>query len=285
LLVPSLTDVRTLEDDRPMRHGGAGTWGRRAVGTSMLLACFAGDAIAQSPPAPSTPPPAPSTPPAAAPAPPAAAPTVAPPGAAAPGTTYVAIETDNPSVWLQRRIGSLKRRPEGMATGDPTVGQAPPIYDPPAAYGPYWVSDWERICITPCHKPVASGGIYRIAGDGVSPSEGFPLEGPRANLQVSTGSSSARSAGTYMAVFGFLLAATGGVFLAMSLVSNEKESVDEDQAAIVASTVGIIGGSVIGLAGVGLVLANDTTVRDERGKELARRGGAGQLGLRAYGAF
>jgi hypothetical protein len=269
LLVPSLTDARTLEDDRPMRHGGAGTWGRRAVGTSMLLACFAGDAVAQSPPAPTGP---------------VAAPASAVPGAAAAGTTYVAIETDNPSVWLQRRIGSLKRRPEGMATGDPTVGQAPPIYDPPAAYGPYWVSDWERICITPCHKPVASGGIYRIAGDGVSPSEGFPIEGPRANLKVSTGSSSARSAGTYMAVFGFLLAATGGVFLAMSLVSNEKESVDEDEAAIVASTAGIIGGSVIGLAGVGLVLANDTTVRDERG-ELPRAAATRQLGLRAHGAF
>jgi hypothetical protein len=260
-----LTGARRVEDDLPMPRGRVGAWG---IAGSVLV--LTGDALAQAPPAPPT-----SPPPAAAPAP--------PPGAA--GTTYVAIDTDDPGVWLQRRIGSLKRRPEGMATGDPKPGEPPPVYDPPAAYGPYWESDWERICITPCHKPVASGGIYRIAGDGVAPSDGFPLEGPRANLKVDTGSSSARSAGMYMAVFGFLLAATGGVFLTMSLVSNEKESADEDRITIIASTAAMIGGSVIGLAGVGLVFANDTTVRDQTGKELARGPGSRVLGVRAYGAF
>ena len=184
-----------------------------------------------------------------------------------------------------RRIGSLKPRPEGMATGDPKPGEPPPIYDPPAAYGPYWESDSERICITPCHKPVASGGIYRIGGEGVSPSSPFRLDGPNAKLDVSAGSSSARSAGGYMAVFGFLLAATGGVFLTMSLVSIEKESEDEDRITTIASTAAMIGGGIIGFTGLGLFFANGTTVRDANGKELGRAPEPKHLGVRAHGVF
>lgn len=198
-----------------------------------------------------------------------------------PGTTYVSIETDDPRVWLQRRIGSLEARPEGMATGDPKPGEAPPVVDPPKAYGPYWEPDWERICITPCHKPVASGGIYRIGGEGVTPSDGFRVDGPNTKLDVDAGSASTRNVGAYMTVFGFLLAATGGVFLVMSVVSTEKESEDEDKAVIIAGTAGLIAGGVIGFTGMGLFIANGTTVRDGSGKELAR----GPIGVRAYGSF
>jgi hypothetical protein len=97
----------------------------------------------------------------------------------------------------------------------------------------------------------------------------FHLRGPRTVLDVDPGSTSQRKLGSYMTVFGFLLAATGGVFLIMSLASNEKASSDTDHLVTILSTTGLVAGSVIGLAGIGFIVANNTTVRDEHGKEIA----------------
>jgi len=173
-------------------------------------------------------------------------------------------------VALERRIGSLDPVTAPLRGGTPAPGEAPPAYRPPASYGPYFESDWESVCPTPCQKPVALGGEYRIGGEGITPSNSFQIHGPRTVLNVDPGSKSLRGLGTYMTVFGFLLAATGGIFLVMSLASTEKESESGDRLVTILSTTDLVAGSVIGLTGIGFMVGSGTTVRDEQGKEIAK---------------
>ena len=175
----------------------------------------------------------------------------------------------------------LTRNPN-RATGNPGPGQAPPAYYQSASYGPYWESDWERVCATPCRTQVPAGSDYRIGGQGITPSDSFPIRPGQVQLDVSPGSSSARGLGTYMTVFGFLLAAAGGVFLAISASSSEDASADADKVGVIVSTAGLVGGALIGGVGIVLMVVHTTDVRDERGKQI----GAGSLPtLNAIGHF
>lgn len=218
----------------------------------------------------------------AQPAPPPTPPPASVASRGAPATVVVSITTTKPNVMLERRIGSMVARPPAMRTGDPAPGDAPPAYAPPNSYGPYWESDWERVCRTPCHQPIAVAGEYRIAGDGITPSDSFPLKpGGRMIVDVDPGSSSLRGLGNYMAVFGFLLAGASAVFLVMSLSSNEKSSQDENHLSAVLSGVGLGTGALVGIVGLGFVAGTGTTVKDGAGKEIGRRtlllGGTGRF--------
>ena len=198
---------------------------------------------------------------------PAPAPAAPAPSASA---AWVGIATTSSHVALERRIGSLDPVTAPLRGGTPAPGEAPPAYRPPASYGPYFESDWESVCPTPCQKPVALGGEYRIGGEGITPSNSFQIHGPRTVLNVDPGSKSLRGLGTYMTVFGFLLAATGGIFLVMSLASTEKKSESGDRLVTILSTTDLVAGSVIGLTGIGFMVGSGTTVRDEQGKEIAK---------------
>ena len=200
--------------------------------------------------------PPPPTPPAARPAPVSAYP-----------TAFVGIITTDPDVMLERRIGSLGKQPVGAHFGAVKPGSPPPAYNPPSTYGPYWESDWERVCKTPCQAQVALGGEYRIAGDDVTPSDSFAITAGGMRLDVDPGNESARNAGTYMAVFGYLLAAVGGVFLGTSIGEDFDE--DANDAVIVASSIGIGVGLLIGTVGVVLHVVNGTEVRDGGGRVIA----------------
>ena len=238
-------------------------------------------AVAQAPVVPPAPPPPVTSPP----GPPAPPPPRGAPGAAPRPTSYVWITTTNAKVALERRVGSLEQPQIG--TGRAPLGQAPPAWGASNAYGPYWESDWERVCITPCQTQVATGGVYRVAGEGVTPSEAFPVRPGRMGLDVAPGNESAKRLGSYMAVFGFLLAAAGGVFLGISLASNEKDSADANRVATIISTAGLVGGGVLGISGVILTVVNNTDVRDESGKVIASGAPAHRdfASLNAVGTF
>jgi hypothetical protein len=199
-----------------------------------------------------------------APMPPPVQPPLAAPAAAAGPSTYVWIETTDPHVSLERRIGSLEKPSIGTGLAEP--GSAPGAYGASSSYGAYWEPDWERVCVTPCQMPVATGGVYRIAGEGITPSEGFPVTAGRMKLDVTPGSASAKSVGAYMAVFGFILAAAGGVFLGTAVVSDEEDTGSENKVFGAVGAAGLIGGGVLGIIGVILVVANGTEVRTEGGK-------------------
>src|SRR5262245_54440816 len=103
-----------------------------------------------------------------------AQPTMGVPSPTAPSDgALVDIKTTDPRTTLERRVGSF----------------------------------WERVCVAPCRTPVALAGEYRIGGDGVVPSNGFSIHGPRTVLEVDPGSEGLHSLGAYMTVFGFVLAA------------------------------------------------------------------------------
>jgi hypothetical protein len=147
---------------------------------------------------------------------------------------------------------------------------------PPSPGGPEVYSTdvpWKRVCVGPCEIQAPIAGEYRFAGEGITPSSSFAVRGPTMDLHVSPGSAGMRRAGTYMAVFGFLAAAVGGVLLAINAVgSGSKDtSAKATHGTTIVGAAAAIGGGSIGLAGVALVLVGGTSVRDERRQDVAHR--------------
>ena len=96
---------------------------------------------------------------------PVAAPTVAPAPAtapagpaAAPATTVVQLDADDQRATIERRIGT--QSPSGLPlleTGIVSVGQ------------------WEHACVAPCTVKLDPRYAYRVAGDGLVPTDSFVL--------------------------------------------------------------------------------------------------------------
>jgi len=183
--------------------------------------------------------------------------------------TRVRIVSPNPASTLERRIGSL-------ATG-PAV--------PESQYASA-IPRWEQVCVVTCPEAIPIGGEYRIAGQGVTPSSSFALRAPSVELHVKPGSHTARRIGTAMAMVGVLAAAAGGVSLLIALSASDSTTTTNNQPIIIGSAATAIGGSVIGLVGLGIVLASGTTVRDEQGRELpAYQGSVSSVLFHATGYF
>ena len=113
-------------------------------------------------------------------------------------------------------------------------------------------------CAAPCNKSVDPRFLYRVAGDGITPSPSFrfPPGHSAYKLEVDAGSSSAHTAGVVLTTAGICLAALGGAFLAVAAVDRESPAV--------VPTAGAVGGGVglISMAvGIPLWLSSGTSVR------------------------
>jgi hypothetical protein len=143
---------------------------------------------------------------------------------------------------------------------------------------------WERVCAAPCLSQLPAAGEYRIGGDGVTPSSSFALRSPSLDLRVSPGSASARRAGSYAALFGFLTSAVGGIVLALSAFSKDEGSAAANHVAIIGGSIGLIAGGTVGLVGLGVVFGTATSVSDVQGRDLPKYVGPLAL-IHATGRF
>jgi hypothetical protein len=175
--------------------------------------------------------------------------------APAPAWSRVHVVTQRPKVTLERRVGSLP-------TDKPSLPQS--VYSSAPV--------WEQVCAAPCDVAVQLGGEYRIAGEEVTASSGFPLHGPTTELLVDAGSYGVRRAGVWLVVVGFLAAAAGGIFLGVNAIPKAGQSTNVLNAGGIAALSVLAGGGTIGVVGIGLVVGGGTSVRDETRKDLARLG-------------
>ncbi|MGO8994218.1 MAG: hypothetical protein ACLQVI_12885 [Polyangiaceae bacterium] len=138
------------------------------------------------------------------------------------------------------------------------------------------VSTWEPACVAPCATPLDPRFSYRVAGDGLVPSESFTLPQDRDHLKLDAkmGSSIGRVGGGVLG-----LAGVGGILLgaaaliATPILENQNAGSPTLRTGVLAGGVVVSGAGVIALvAGVWLWLHNDTTVRQEQeeGRATAR---------------
>jgi hypothetical protein len=160
----------------------------------------------------------------------------------------VRVVSDDPRVVLERRAAP--------AAGPPLPG----VYAEPR---------WELACGLPCLAPLPLDGVYRVAGEGVTPTDAFMLPGSAAQLRVSAGSRSLRRAGIILAIAGLVVAAASAGVLASAGLHPTDPQTGKLDVGTVAAIATLSAGGVMGGAGLTLALVNGTSVHDERGRSLA----------------
>jgi hypothetical protein len=137
------------------------------------------------------------------------------------------------------------------------------------------VSHWEHACVAPCELKLDPHYAYRVAGDGLTPSDSFalPRNKEKVTLSAEMGSSTGRLSGMALTAIGVGSALLGGTALVLSPVF---ESQDVGSKGF---RTGVLAGGVVFLAagvlemGMGLYLwmSNGTTVRADHGVLAAKR--------------
>lgn len=176
--------------------------------------------------------------------PPAAAAAPAPAG----GSAVVELEADDNRATIERRVGT--QSPSGLPlleTGIVSVGQ------------------WEHACVAPCTLKLDTRYSYRVAGDGLVPTDSFslPRSGDRVRVDAKMGSSTGRIAGVVATVGGALAVAAGGAALiATPILKSEDVGSEGFRSAVLAGGVGALSLGVLA-AGIGtyLWLTNGSTAR------------------------
>jgi len=172
-------------------------------------------------------------------APPVPAVAVVAVAASPPAPAVVQLDADDPRATIERRVGT--QSPSGLPlleTGIATVGQ------------------WEHACVAPCALTLDSRYAYRVAGDGLVPTDSFglPHGGERVRIEARMGSSPARVAGAVTTVGGVLAVAAGGLaLLATPILESEKVGSDGFRTGVLAGGVGALSVGVIAV-GIGTLL-------------------------------
>jgi hypothetical protein len=127
---------------------------------------------------------------------PAAAPAPAP--AAATDTAVVQLDADDHRATIERRLGTQS------ASGIPLVET-----------GLFSVGQWQQACVAPCSLSLDTRYSYRVAGDGLVPTDSFvlPRSVDRVRVDAKMGSSTGRVAGALVTGGGLLAVAAGTVAL------------------------------------------------------------------------
>ncbi|MFT3840832.1 MAG: hypothetical protein QM723_27835 [Myxococcaceae bacterium] len=160
---------------------------------------------------------------------------------------YVTIESDNPSVELQRIAG--------VATGYVGGRSATVVTS-------------ERICRAPCKEVVAVNDVtdFYVAGDGVPGSGTLDLShyGDSVNLKVKAGSSGRRFGGIMSLIGGISLVAAGGLFAGlMTMDSSNGDLTSNGMFMTGVITAGI--GVLLTALGIFLLPGSGTDVEVEQG--------------------
>jgi hypothetical protein len=137
------------------------------------------------------------------------------------------------------------------------------------------VSHWEHACVAPCELKLDPHYAYRVAGDGLTPSDSFalPRNKEKVTLSAEMGSSTARLSGMALTAIGVGSTLLGGTALVLSPVFESQDVGSKGfRTAVLAGGVVFLAAGVLEL-GMGLYLwmSNGTTVRADHGVLAAKR--------------
>jgi hypothetical protein len=168
--------------------------------------------------------------------------------------------TDAPVVELSADDGraTIERR---AATTGPTV--------PLLETGVLSMGHWEHACIAPCQLKLDPRYAYRVAGDGLVPTDSFalPRGQERVKVDAKMGSSTGRTIGVLSTVGGALAIVGGGLMLAATpILENEEVGSKGFRSAVLAGGIGFVSiGVVAASVGLFLWLTNGSSAHAEPG--------------------
>lgn len=165
----------------------------------------------------------------------------------APKQVSVTLNADDSRATIERRVGTTSYA--GLPLADASFGS---------------IAQWEQACVAPCQLQLDKRYSYRVAGDGLTPSDSFtlPQDRDRLKLDAKMGSSYGRLGGIGLTILG-----TGGVVLGAAAVVLTPIFASQDVGSSVFRTGMLAGGvSVLSLgaiavgAGIFLWATNGTTI-------------------------
>ncbi len=190
--------------------------------------------------------------PPALPAPPAApAATPAPtPAGPPPASAVVQLDADDSRATIERRVGT--QSPSGL---------------PLLETGFFSVGQWQHACVAPCTLALDTRYAYRVAGDGLVPTDSFaiPRTGEKVRVDARMGSSTGRVAGALVGAGGVAAIAAGTIALiATPILKNDDTGSEGFRTAVLAGGIGAVSVGVIAV-GVGtfLWLTNGSTAHTQ----------------------
>ena len=149
--------------------------------------------------------------------------------------TIVELSADDQRATIERRVGTTS--PSGLPiieTGILNMGQ------------------WESACIAPCEVKLDPRYAYRVAGDGLVPTDAFglPRSGDRVRVDAKMGSSTSRVAGALTTAGGLGAIALGGLALiATPILHGEELGSEGFRTGVLAGGIGAVS---VGLVAVGI---------------------------------
>ncbi len=168
---------------------------------------------------------------------PAAGPAAGPP--VAPASAVVQLDADDSRATIERRVGT--QSPSGM---------------PLLETGLFSVGQWEHACVAPCTLKLDTRYSYRVAGDGLVPTDSFalPHDADRIRVDAKMGSSTGRVAGALTTGAGVLAIAAGGLALiATPILASEDVGSQGFRTGVLAGGVGALSVGVLAV-GIGTIL-------------------------------
>ena len=177
----------------------------------------------------------------------------APAPKAEPGKTLtVELQSNSTRATIEKRVGTTSL--PALPFSDTSFGS---------------VSHWEHACVAPCDLKLDPHYAYRVAGDGLTPSQSFalPRDKERITLSAEMGSSTARLSGMALTGVGVGSMLLGGTALALSPVFESQDTGSKGfRSAVLAGGVIFLAAGVLELAmGIYLWTSNGTTVRADHG--------------------
>lgn len=168
-----------------------------------------------------------------------------------PKEVSVTLHADDSRATIERRVGTTSYA--GLPLADASFGS---------------IAQWEQACVAPCDLKLDKRYSYRVAGDGLVPSDSFslPHDRDRLKLDAKMGSSYARLGGIGLTAVG-----TGGVLLGAAAVILVPIFQSQDvgsptfRTGLLASGVTVLSlGAIAVGAGIYLWASNGTTIHPER---------------------
>jgi hypothetical protein len=172
----------------------------------------------------------------------------APATANAPKQVSVTLNADDSRATIERRVGTTSYA--GLPLADASFGS---------------IAQWEQACVAPCQLQLDKRYSYRVAGDGLVPSDSFtlPQDRDRLKLDAKMGSSYGRLGGIGLTILG-----TGGVIVGAAAVVLTPIFASQDvgssafRTGFFASGVSVLSlGAIAVGAGIFLWATNGTTIR------------------------
>ncbi len=122
------------------------------------------------------------------------------------------------------------------------------------------------VCAAPCKQRLPRDGTYRIAGDGITPSQSFDLSAERwVRLDVKAGFSTRRSLGIGLGIAGYATAVVGSLYFAAVGLEGFPDGPPASQGQYTVPEGLLISGLAAGVIGLVLVLTCSTEVRSSNG--------------------